>query len=89
MYCFMSFAIPLALGGGPACATLEVSIYAAVSGQQDFARAGSIAMIEGVCAVGVLARVVSRVARPLRAVSTATMCCVRSAWYVCAPRPPE
>jgi len=55
LYCFMSFAIPLALGGGPACATLEVSIYAAVSGQQDFARAGSIAMIEGVCAVGVLA----------------------------------
>ena len=55
LYCFMSFAIPLTLGGGPEYATLEVSIYAAVSGQQDFARAGTIALLEGCCAVGVLA----------------------------------
>ena len=55
LYCFMSFAIPLTLGGGPQYATLEVSIYAAVSGEQNFARAGTIALLEGCCAVGVLA----------------------------------
>ncbi|HNX32699.1 MAG TPA: iron ABC transporter permease [Holophaga sp.] len=55
LYCFMSFAIPLTLGGGPQYATLEVSIYAAVSGEQDFARAGTLALLEGCCAVGVLA----------------------------------
>lgn len=54
LYCFMSFAIPLTLGGGPEFATLEVSIYAAVSGSQDFAQAGTIALLEGVCAIGVL-----------------------------------
>jgi thiamine transport system permease protein len=54
LYCFMSFAIPLTLGGGPNYATLEVSIYAAVSGEQDFAKAGTIALLEGCCAVGVL-----------------------------------
>ena len=55
LYCFMSFAIPLTLGGGPNYATLEVSIYAAVSGEQNFARAGTIALLEGCCAIGVLA----------------------------------
>jgi thiamine transport system permease protein len=55
LYCFMSFAIPLTLGGGPQYATLEVSIYAAVSGEQDFAKAGTIALLEGCCAIGVLA----------------------------------
>ena len=50
----MSFAIPLTLGGGPEFATLEVSIYAAVSGSQDFVRAGSIAFLEGICSIGVL-----------------------------------
>jgi thiamine transport system permease protein len=54
LYCFMSFAIPLALGGGPGSATLEVSIFAAVSGEQNFAKAGAIALLEGSCAVGVL-----------------------------------
>jgi thiamine transport system permease protein len=55
LYCFMSFAIPLTLGGGPGYATLEVSIYAAVTGEQNFAMAGTIALLEGCCAVGVLA----------------------------------
>jgi thiamine transport system permease protein len=55
LYCFMSFAIPLTLGGGPDYATLEVSIYAAISGEQDFAKAGTIALLEGCCAIGVLA----------------------------------
>jgi thiamine transport system permease protein len=55
LYCFMSFAIPLTLGGGPNYATLEVSIYAAVSGEQNFGKAGTIALLEGCCAIGVLA----------------------------------
>ena len=55
LYCFMSFAIPLTLGGGPGYATLEVSIYAAVSGEQNFGKAGTIALLEGCCAIGVLA----------------------------------
>ncbi len=54
LYCFMSFAIPLTLGGGPNFATLEVSIYASVIGEQNFAKAGTIALLEGCCAVGVL-----------------------------------
>jgi thiamine transport system permease protein len=55
LYCFMSFAIPLTLGGGPSYATLEVSIFAAVSGEQNFGKAGTIALLEGCCAIGVLA----------------------------------
>jgi thiamine transport system permease protein len=55
LYCFMSFAIPLALGGGPEFATLEVAVYAAANGEQDFAKAALIALLEALCAVGVLA----------------------------------
>jgi len=55
VYCFMSFAIPLSLGGGPEFATLEVSIFAAVNGQQDFVKGGAIALLELLCSLSVLA----------------------------------
>ncbi len=54
LYCFMSFAIPLVLGGGPEFATLEVSIFVAANGDQDFARAGIIAGLEALVSVSVL-----------------------------------
>lgn len=67
LYCFMSFAIPLTLGGGPAMATLEVSIYAAVSGGNDFARAGGLAALEAGCSLCILAAYVWLNARASRA----------------------
>lgn len=54
LYCFMSFAIPLSLGGGPSLATLEVTIYALVNGSQDFAGGAAVALLEGLVSLGVL-----------------------------------
>ncbi len=44
--CFTSFAIVLALGGGPAVATLEVAIFEAVQYDADFPRAALLAMLQ-------------------------------------------
>ena len=41
LLCFTSFAVVLALGGGPSAATLEVAIYESVRFDVDFARAGA------------------------------------------------
>jgi thiamine transport system permease protein len=50
LLCFTSFAIVLALGGGPGAATIEVAIYAAVRFDVDFARAGLLALLQiGIC----------------------------------------
>ncbi|MDQ3559100.1 MAG: ABC transporter permease subunit [Pseudomonadota bacterium] len=46
LLCFTSFAIVLALGGGPNAATLEVAIYEAVRFDVDFARAGLLALLQ-------------------------------------------
>ena len=46
LLCFTSFAVVLALGGGPANATLEVAIYQALRLDVDFAAAGSIASLQ-------------------------------------------
>lgn len=46
LLCFTSFAIVLALGGGPGAATLEVSIYEAVRFDADFGRAGLLAVLQ-------------------------------------------
>jgi len=46
LLCFKSFAIVLALGGGPARATLEVAIYEALKIDLDFSRAAWLAFIQ-------------------------------------------
>ena len=52
LLCFTSFAIVLALGGGPGAATLEVAIYDAVRFDVDFARAGLLALLQvAICLV--------------------------------------
>ncbi|MCW5718904.1 MAG: thiamine/thiamine pyrophosphate ABC transporter permease ThiP [Bauldia sp.] len=49
--CFSSFAIVLALGGGPRVSTLEVAIYEAVRFEADFSRAAVLALVQvGACA---------------------------------------
>ncbi|MCC6736618.1 MAG: ABC transporter permease subunit [Bauldia sp.] len=49
--CFSSFAIVLALGGGPGVSTLEVAIYEAVRFEADFSRAAVLALVQvGACA---------------------------------------
>ncbi len=54
LVCATSFAIPLALGGGPGAATLEVAIYEALRFDVDFSRAAMLAGIQ-VLALGGLA----------------------------------
>lgn len=50
LLCFKSFAIVLALGGGPSRATLEVAIYEALKIDLDFSRAAWLALIQlGIC----------------------------------------
>jgi thiamine transport system permease protein len=52
LLCFTSFAVVLALGGGPKAATLEVAIYEAVRFDVDFARAGLLALLQvAICLV--------------------------------------
>jgi thiamine transport system permease protein len=46
LMCFTSFAVVLALGGGPRAATLEVAIYEAIRFDVDFARAGLLAGLQ-------------------------------------------
>lgn len=54
LYCFMSFTIPLLLGGGPRFATLEVSILVAINQGNGLAKAGVLAFLEFSVAVVVL-----------------------------------
>jgi thiamine transport system permease protein len=46
IYCFNSFAIVLALGGGPASTTLEVAIFQAIKYEFDFDAAVQLAMVQ-------------------------------------------
>ena len=46
LICFKSFAIVLALGGGPSRATLEVAIYEALRIELDFGRAAWLAFLQ-------------------------------------------
>lgn len=56
LLCFTSFAIVLALGGGPGAATLEVAIYEAVRFEADLGRAAALAGLQIViCGTLVLA----------------------------------
>ncbi|MGL5362019.1 MAG: thiamine/thiamine pyrophosphate ABC transporter permease ThiP [Bosea sp. (in: a-proteobacteria)] len=54
LLCFTSFAIVLALGGGPANATLEVAIYEALRVDADFARAATLAGVQLVLSMGLV-----------------------------------
>jgi thiamine transport system permease protein len=55
LLCFTSFAIVLALGGGPRAATLEVAIYESIRFDVDFARAALLALLQvAICLVLVL-----------------------------------
>ncbi len=55
LYCFMSFAIILVLGGGPRFTTLEVEIYRLIKYQLDFSRGSGLAIVESITALGLLA----------------------------------
>jgi len=55
LYCFLSFAIILVLGGGPQFSTLEVEVYRLIKFQLDFVRGSGLAIIESIIAVGLLA----------------------------------
>ena len=46
LMCFKSFAIVLALGGGPSRSTLEVAIYEALKIDLDFGRVAWLALIQ-------------------------------------------
>ena len=52
LLCFISFAIVLALGGGPGRATLEVAIYDALRGEADFSRAATLALLQVAIGLG-------------------------------------
>jgi thiamine transport system permease protein len=53
--CFTSFAIVLALGGGPAVSTLEVAIYEAIRFEADFRQAALLAMLQIAVCLALLA----------------------------------
>ena len=46
LYCFMSFAVILVLGGGPRYSTLEVEVYRLIKYSLDFGRGGALALVE-------------------------------------------
>lgn len=62
--CCTSFAVVLALGGGPAAATLEVAIYQALRFDFEPARAAALALAQLVLCLG-LAAFAARAGRPL------------------------
>lgn len=55
LYCFLSFAIILVLGGGPELSTLEVEVFRLIKYQLDFSRGSALAIIESVLALALLA----------------------------------
>lgn len=61
--CFSSFAIVLALGGGPAVSTLEVAIFEAVRFEADFTRAAILAALQIAICLALLAPVIFLVSR--------------------------
>ncbi len=46
LYCFMSFAVVLVLGGGPRYSTMEVEVFRLIKYSLDFGRGGALALIE-------------------------------------------
>ncbi len=46
LYCFMSFAVILVLGGGPRYSTMEVEVYRLIKYSLDFGKGGALALAE-------------------------------------------
>ena len=46
LYCFMSFAVILVLGGGPRYSTMEVEVYRLIKYSLDFGKGGALALVE-------------------------------------------
>jgi thiamine transport system permease protein len=65
LLCFTSFAIVLALGGGPGAATLEVAIYESVRFDVDFPRAGLLALLQVAICLAIVAPVLWLGRRPV------------------------
>ncbi len=55
LFCFLSFAVILVLGGGPALSTLEVEVYRLIKQQMDFQKGGALALVESSIALSLLA----------------------------------
>lgn len=55
LYCFLSFAIILVLGGGPELSTLEVEVFRLIKYQLDFSRGSALAVVESIIALVLLA----------------------------------
>ncbi len=55
LYCFMSFAIILVLGGGPRFSTLEVEIYRLIKFTLDFSRGSALALGETLLCLALMA----------------------------------
>lgn len=55
LYCFLSFAIILVLGGGPELSTLEVEVFRLIKYQLDFSKGSALAIIESLIALALLA----------------------------------
>ena len=70
LLCFTSFAVVLALGGGPGAATLEVAIYESVRFDVDFARAGILALLQVAICLGLTLPVLWLVGRPGESAAT-------------------
>jgi thiamine transport system permease protein len=70
LLCFTSFAVVLALGGGPGAATLEVAIYAAVRFDVDFARAGLLALMQVAICLAVAVPILALARRPREAAAS-------------------
>ncbi|MCG8452414.1 MAG: iron ABC transporter permease [Spirochaetales bacterium] len=54
LYCFLSFAVVLVLGGGPNLSTLEVEVYRLVKYQLDFDQGSALALVESSVALALL-----------------------------------
>jgi len=64
LLCVTSFAVALALGGGPRATTVELAIYQAIRFDFDLSKAATLAIIQfGICTL--IALVALKIARPM------------------------
>ncbi len=70
LLCFTSFAVVLALGGGPNVATLEVAIFEALRFEAEFARAAVLSLLQIVICLVLLIPIGALARRPEQALST-------------------
>jgi thiamine transport system permease protein len=70
LLCFTSFAVVLALGGGPNVSTLEVAIFEALRFEAEFARAAILALLQIVICLALLLPIGALARRPQQTVSS-------------------